>query len=799
MARISTDTNEKVFQIKKWLGVNENPDGDTHLRIGEAAHMTNFRITDNGALQKRQGSQNVAGLVSTYTISVAETATTVATDLNTPNSSFTVYPTISVSDGGILSLSGASVSVNFMNLSSYENYYWRNPSTGLIYQLGACTKAVPATGTLVTGGSIGVSSTEQYIRPVGYNTSYKSYSDIQVSSGAITTSGSVTTSLADQQAINKFITVGGNVYKVSKFIDNGQYGENSAGDWWSIKDEYGYLVSRVADDSYSWSFKLVTATTGSTDIAVRGLWSGYVGCVEYLVAACNGKLWRLTEAEGVWTKTELGSIATTNGSVHMFGFDNKLYILDGTQYRVWNGTTLSLVTGYRPLVSVSNVPTGGGTALEQVNKLCGTRRAWFSPNGTATTFQLPEKLLTSIDYVKKTSDGTSVNFTADTEAGIVTISPALATGTNSLEIGWTVSTNRRAQVLSMRYSETYNGTTDTRIFLYGDGSNQAFYSGIEHVSGKPTAEYFPDLNVMAVDSANTPITALIKHYDRLIAYKSDGAFIINYGTITLSDNTTSAAFYVTPLNRDIGNVAPGQAVLVNNNPLTLFGRSVYEWPLSSYASKDERNAKRKSDKVAQTLSTLNLANAFCFDDEIHSEYYVVENGKACVYNYAADAWYIYDNLPATCMILYQQALYYGDTSGYIRHFSRTYMSDNGGKIPCYWESGSMDFGADFKRKYSANMWLGIKPEASGAINVTVQTDKCTKYPIASAASGFFDFSDLDFTKLSFGINDKPQMDSLKIKVKKFVYYTLILETLSDNTTATVTSADFRVRYTGNVR
>ena len=554
MAKIQADTHEKVFKISQFLGVNENPDGDTHLKLGEAAHMSNFRITENYALQKRQGCQNVAGLVSAYTISVAASGTAVATDLNEPTSTFTAYPTISVSAGGVLTLSGTAVSVSYANLASYLGYYWQNPTTGLIYQLGSCSYAQPSSGTLVAGGSVSVSGTETFIRFVAFNTDYTSYSDLKIASGAVVTTGSATISLADQHSINKFITVSGNVYKVSKFIDNGRWGESSSGAW-LIYDEYGYLVSRAADDSYTWLFKPVSATTGSTDISVRGIWSGYVNGAEYLAAACNGKLWSLTERAGVWTKTEIGTIVTTNGPVHMFGFDKKLFILDGDNYRVWDGVSLAPVAGYRPLISVSNAPSGGGTLLEQVNKLNGLRRAWFSPDGTASSFRLPEGSLASVDYVKKTVDGTALSFTANLASGVVALSPAPVAGTNSLEIGWTVSTSCRAQVIDMGYSETYNGETDTRLFLYGDGSNQTFYSGLDY-DGNPRADYFPDLNVMAVDSANTPITAMIKHYDRLLVFKSDGSFITTYGTLTLADGTTAAGFYTAPAqprNRTCGN------------------------------------------------------------------------------------------------------------------------------------------------------------------------------------------------------------------------------------------------------
>ena len=41
MARITGQTDEQIFRIQKWLGLNENPDGDTKLKLGEAAVMRN--------------------------------------------------------------------------------------------------------------------------------------------------------------------------------------------------------------------------------------------------------------------------------------------------------------------------------------------------------------------------------------------------------------------------------------------------------------------------------------------------------------------------------------------------------------------------------------------------------------------------------------------------------------------------------------------------------------------------------------------------------------------------------------
>ena len=55
MAKVQAAANEKIYQIKRWLGVNQALEGEASLKIGEAADMRNFKVTAGGALQKRGG------------------------------------------------------------------------------------------------------------------------------------------------------------------------------------------------------------------------------------------------------------------------------------------------------------------------------------------------------------------------------------------------------------------------------------------------------------------------------------------------------------------------------------------------------------------------------------------------------------------------------------------------------------------------------------------------------------------------------------------------------------------------
>lgn len=60
MATIRAATEERVFTATTWLGLNQAGDGDTNLKMGEASHMVNFRVTPDGALKKRPGMKALA-------------------------------------------------------------------------------------------------------------------------------------------------------------------------------------------------------------------------------------------------------------------------------------------------------------------------------------------------------------------------------------------------------------------------------------------------------------------------------------------------------------------------------------------------------------------------------------------------------------------------------------------------------------------------------------------------------------------------------------------------------------------
>ena len=62
MAQLAAGNQSSILKIREFLGLNENPDGDTHLKPGEFSRLQNFRITRDRHLQLRPGQRTVLDL-----------------------------------------------------------------------------------------------------------------------------------------------------------------------------------------------------------------------------------------------------------------------------------------------------------------------------------------------------------------------------------------------------------------------------------------------------------------------------------------------------------------------------------------------------------------------------------------------------------------------------------------------------------------------------------------------------------------------------------------------------------------
>lgn len=746
MAVINGVRTDKVYSIRKWRGLHEHPDGDTNLEMGEAAKMVNWKITRDGNLKRRPGLEFFAGLNEDYKISISDDVVMIDDELK---------------------------------------------ATDIIQAYTAATAMAPP-GTVTMIGAAGVVEKGTYKIK---NAEIEDGTLAGISPLSFETAGGI---LSMSGASDK-VTMA----QLADMLDDlaeGQY----------MYIEYKEMPYALRNDSlvikngvYILSgYEMSAVVDGGTPMPVAGMWAGIAGGKKTLLAACDGKVWSLYDADNdAVTRTSVGNLNTDKG-VNFIPFGNNVYIQNGEEYYVWDGVSLNPVTGYVPLIAISIGPTASADAGEltgyNVNLLTNKRRVWLSPDGnTNKTFRLPEKAKT-VDSVKYLDGSTAPTYTFTANTDTITFTSTLSAAVNSIEVEYAVKTHSddasipdyRSQVTGFRFCEIFSGNTDSALFFYGDGTNKVIYTGMDY-DGMPRADYFPDTYEVAIGDSNTPVTSLIRHYAVLLAFKTDSTWALNYGTAELATGDLTTAVFVTPVNRDKGNDAYGQVRLVNNNPVTCSGSELYQWTNSSYytsaLTRDERQARRISDRIQRSIKEIDFKKCCMWDDNDGQEFYISGNGVTLVWNYVTDTWYRYEGLDAVMMCNFQGDVIIGTSGGKIFRLTYNKDTDDGVPVRAEWVSGAMDFGAPSFRKYSDAMWIGMKPVDGTSVNVTVITDRKDT------------FKDKVVSSSRAKVLGQPFMVKTKIKAKKFVYYRLVLSIDKMMGPTIVTGVETRARITGDAK
>nr|MBQ4317752.1 hypothetical protein [Clostridia bacterium] len=88
---------------------------------------------------------------------------------------------------------------------------------------------------------------------------------------------------------------------------------------------------------------------------IRGLWYGDFDGRPALFCVAGNALYMGTGDE----RRTLANIGTSSGRVCIFFYHGRLYILDGAEFYYWDGTSLGIVEGYVPLISIGSAGTSG--------------------------------------------------------------------------------------------------------------------------------------------------------------------------------------------------------------------------------------------------------------------------------------------------------------------------------------------------------------------------------------------------------------------------------------------------------
>lgn len=522
---------------------------------------------------------------------------------------------------------------------------------------------------------------------------------------------------------------------------------------------------------------------------IRGLYEYKTGAYTYLLIAVDGKLYRIEKSylddDSTWdnlTPTLVGSIADSDTT--FFLFDGKVYILTGSEYKSYDGTTLQDVDGYVPLVFIGTPPAGGGTEYDPINILTGKKHQQFNGDGSSVDYYLAQDdLANASDVYKVIVDGIELSsgYSVNKTTGVVTFDNPPSVGNDNVDIYWTKNDGDRSLITAMRAGIVFGGDVDTKVFLYGSATepNRIRYSAT--AGGVPSAEYFPAVNQVDVGVSNFKVTDCTRQYDRLIiTTNKPEAYYLTIDLIDVNGYSTPSV-QTFPLNEVHGNIAFAQGQLLNNDPVTIEQGQIIRWKSTNV--RDERNMSVISEKIKDDLVDYDLTGAKTCDFQDKNQYWLSIGSKIYIYNYVNDT-YSRLNLPEEGNQFYVVGRnMYMATNGRLVKWAeeyQTYEKVEDGVLDTYpinahWEMNFSNFGASYLRKTLRKVWVTMQPQANSSAVIGYITNKNISTVRKTIKYSFSTLEDVDFEDWSFEVSYNPQPFRLKLKAKKWTNLKLTID------------------------
>lgn len=475
------------------------------------------------------------------------------------------------------------------------------------------------------------------------------------------------------------------------------------------------------------------------------------------------------------------STTMNNDKSSFFIFNSKLYINDGLNYLVYDGTLRSVSQdAYIPTTSIARSPSGGGTQYQDINVLTPKRINQFIADGTSTVYQLDFSSIDSVDsvYVNDTLVATT-DYTVNTTLGQVTFGTApsapVLSGTDNVKITYSKTTSSyTTRISSCKISMVF----DNRCFFTGNNTykNTLFHSELND----PT--YISDLSYYEDGTTESAIKSIAVGNNILWVFKEP-----------YQDNAT-VFYHIPTLDYENGKVYPTKqgnvstgcsSESVNFNDDIVFLSKYGLEGINGDITQEQLLAHRSSLVDNKLVNTNNYDKAKLYE---WKGYLLVLTDK---YIFLADSrqkfqgvngleyeWYLWDINGASPNILkeYKGDLYIGGTDGKV--YKVTGTNDKGTAINTYWTTPMDAFGYSNMMK-TTNKRGGvakIKTIPNGIIKVAERTNKTNERFITSKSSTGFDFGDIDFGNFAFTTTNDSYI-VYKIKEKKFI--TLSLKFYSD--------------------
>jgi hypothetical protein len=563
---------------------------------------------------------------------------------------------------------------------------------------------------------------------------------------------------------------------------------------------------------------LLTFTVGDTAEPINGFHSLKTSATTNLIHA-GIHIYKITESNGAYSSTSVYSTANDHFSMSR-QVGNKLFIADGANLLVYDGTTMKLASdgAYIPTTFIAKTYQGGGTRYEPINLITPWRAERFTGDSTNKTFQLGAtnidadtviiKALNSSGGFDTLTEGT--DFTVNRTNGTFTLNTARATPVTG------------ADNLYVTYAKTVSGYQD-KIFkcdictLYGmNGQRDRMF-----VSGNPD---FPNYDWYCKSNdptmwGDTWYSVIGQGDSSIVGYSFVGDYMVIHKDYSANDanailrkgkydSTNGYTFVTAGSYSAVGALAKHSFVQFENEPLYL---SV-EKNIQAITPSDvfgERSSEERSYYISTEIAKeSNLENAYaCYYDgfymlAVSNKVYILDSTQSVLernkpYSTRQYECYIFTNINARVIGVIDGRLWFGTSDGKVKRFFNTdkvgSFTDDGvttqvtkvidgvnvtttESYPCYWETCEIYGTQEELKKTFKHLAVCLNAYPHTGCRIWANIDGIWEVMFDyDASANYLDFSDIDFSDFSFRTDNTPTLVGGKFKVKKVLHLQLRFE------------------------
>lgn len=425
---------------------------------------------------------------------------------------------------------------------------------------------------------------------------------------------------------------------------------------------------------------------------VRAFWKGTLDGEEITLAVCGEVVYRILEGGSTLPS---GLLVSNSGRVRIFRFSDRLYLQDGNGLYVWRASSSSFeaVEPYAPLYGYNWHPTAYGEVLEEINLLSPRLRVHYF-NSTATeVFRLPFSA-SRIDAIRM--DGIKPDSYSLSSDG-VTFTVAGASTATAIEVAFTRKYPSSLLPVAESAKESFVDRTVGKETLYLFGASQGYRlfvsSPVSESMQNSCASFYPNTDplyfreedLLNLGSTDSPITAMCRQYDRVLAFHKGGAWSLLW-------DKEEEKLDALPLLGGIGCMNADSLAVLENDLLVFGAGGLFR--LHSPASRpDDFSVTRLSAEIEEHLKPSRMQDVLLqvlpAEGEIRIRDTADTEGLLWVRSTDEARWYCYDNIHASLLLSADHIPAFAKGSS-ICIFDDTLSTDDGSPIRAIYRSGYLD-------------------------------------------------------------------------------------------------------------